>query len=189
MEPLVFAQSRPLAPFFLILIGSAVAIGAWRLLWPWPLQPRKVAGFAALLWVAAVAAWFAANQRVVVIDREDRLVREGRSVLRLAKFGERPFAAFATVIVERAGPGYAYRLDGPQGGPLLGVSADVFEAEQLARGVAVAGGWQAKRRGYRIGTPVAGQVQPLRTREGTNVVGMDLQDTAQVVAADGEENL
>jgi hypothetical protein len=189
MEPLVFTEARTLAPFFLILAGGVVAIGAWRLLWPWPLKPRKVAGFLVLLWAAAVAAWFAATQRVVVIDREEHVVREGRSFLRLAKFGEHPFTAFASVVVERSGPGFAYRLDGPQGGPVLGASADVFQAERLARGVAVAGGWQAKRRGYRLGSPVAGTVQSMRTSDGANVVGVNLQDTTQVVAAEGDENL
>ncbi|HKY93168.1 MAG TPA: hypothetical protein VJM11_19105 [Nevskiaceae bacterium] len=189
MEPLVFAETRTFAPFFLILVGGAVAIGAWRLLWPWPLRPRKVVGFVLLLWAAAASAWLSANQRVVVLDREERVVREGRSFLRMAKFDERPFAAFTRVVVERSGRGFAFRLDGPQGGPFLGTSADVFQAEQLARGVAAAGGWQAQRRGYRLGTPVAGSVQSVRTREGANVVGVDLQATTQVVPAPGEENL
>lgn len=194
MEPLVFTETRSFATFFLVLVGGAVAIGAWRLLWPLPLKPKRLALFAGLLWVAALCAWTSANQRIVVLDRVAKQVREGRSFLGLSKLRSRPFADYSAVIVEsREGPvtNYVLSLTGANLPPLeLGFSPEIRRAENLARGVAAAGGWVAKRRGYRleVPAPVAGSVQAVQTVRGEKGIAVTLQDVVHIVPAAGEES-
>lgn len=208
MDPetlLSFTEPKVGVPFGLALCaGLALACGG-ALLRPWPPRARRAVPFAVALAICLGAAGLLLRTRELQIDVARQQVRERSVLLGLARTQTWPFSAVQAVVAERTA-GAAER--GPQdrtgappapefhvhlriGQDTIEVSRqpDAFAAEAGARRIALATGWPALRRGYRMeATLPAGALGRFRLPDGREGTQLDLQDVRRVVPAPGQES-
>lgn len=208
MEPetlLSFTEPKVGVPFGLALCAGLALASAAALLRPWPPRPRRAVLFAVALAFCLGAAGLLLRTRELQIDVAGQQVRERTGLLGLARTQAWPFSAVQAVVAERT-VGAGER--GPQGktgappapefhvhlrlGPeTLEVSRepDAFAAEAGAQRIALATGWPALRRGYRLeATLPAGPLERFRLPDGRQGTQLDLQDVRRVVPAPGQES-
>lgn len=203
---LIYTEPTIGVPFGLAICLGLTAIAGAVLLRPWPPRSSRGLMFAGVLAVCVTAAYLIARHREVHIDVARQQVSESVEAFGIGHSRSWPFAEVRAVVVERGRERAQSSGPRPDPGAVMRswfgvylIAGDerlelrrhdvVLDAEAEAARVAVAAGWPALRRGYRLELSLpGGQTEAFELADGRRGLSVDLQKLLRVVEAPSEES-